>query len=145
MRYLAIDYGQRRVGLAVGDDQTAQAGPIGMVEGRDAKQLIRAVRRAVDEHDVDELVIGIPYDMDGRAGAAAKHVEAIASTLERELGRVVHRVDERLTSYAANEQMKRTGLTHRQKKHRRDALAAAAILRDFLENKASGDSGAEPG
>ncbi len=134
-RYLAIDYGARRTGLAVGDDLTGQAGPVDVIEAADDDALIRALREAVDAYDVDALVLGIPYHMDGSAGPAASQALALADRLERELDKPVHRVDERLTSFAADEAMKRTGLTHKRKKARRDALAAAAILRDFLEQR----------
>ena len=135
MRYLAIDYGGKRTGLAVGDDLTKQAGPVGLIETSDNAELLRQLRERIDEFGPDGLVIGVPYNMDGTAGPAAKKAEALAMLLEQATGLPVHRVDERLTSYDADERMKQTGLTRGQKKQRRDALAAAAILRDFLEQR----------
>jgi putative Holliday junction resolvase len=135
MRYLAIDYGGKRTGLAVGDDLTRQAGPVGLIETSDNAELLRQLRERIDEFGPDALVIGVPYNMDGTAGPAAKKAEALAMLLEKATGLPVHRVDERLTSYDADERMKQTGLTRGQKKQRRDALAAAAILRDFLEQR----------
>lgn len=135
MRYLAIDYGGRRTGLAVGDDLTKQAGPVGMIETADNATLLRELRQAIDDYGPDALVIGVPYNMDGTAGPAAKKVEALAMLLEQATGLQVHRMDERLTSYEADQRMRQSGLTHGQKKQRRDALAAAAILRDFLESR----------
>ncbi len=133
MRYLAIDPGTRRTGLAVGDDQTGQAGPVGMIDTADPATLLREIRSAIDRHGPDELVIGIPLNMDDTAGPAAKKARALAMLLEQHTGLKVHCHDERLTSYAADELMKQSGLTHKQKKARRDAIAAAAILRDFLD------------
>jgi len=135
MRYLAIDYGDRRTGLAVGDDLTKQAGPVGMIEAADNATLLRELRRAIDDYGPDALVIGVPYNMDGTAGPAAKKAEALAMLLQQATGLDVHRVDERLTSYDADQRMQQSGLTHGQKKQRRDALAAAAILRAFLESR----------
>jgi len=134
-RYLAIDYGGKRTGLAVGDDLTKQAGPVGMIETTDNATLLRELRKAIGEYGPDALVIGVPYNMDGTTGPAAKKAEALAMLLEQSTGLPVHRMDERLTSYDADERMKQTGLTHGQKKQRRDALAAAAILRDFMEGR----------
>ncbi len=134
-RYLAIDYGARRTGLAIGDDLTRQAGPVGAIEATQPAELLRGIRDAIDEYAPDELVVGLPLNMSGEPGAAAKKAQALCLLLEQHTGLTVHRVDERLTSYAADEQMKQTGLTHGQKKARRDALAAAAILRDFLQSR----------
>lgn len=132
MRYLAIDPGGKRTGLAVGDDLTGQAGPVGMIETSDPATLLREIRKAIDEHAPDALVIGVPLNMDDTVGPAAKKAQALAMLLEQNTGLKVHCVDERLTSFEADELMKQSGLTHKQKKARRDALAAAAILRDFL-------------
>ncbi len=133
MRYLAIDPGGKRTGLATGDDRTQLVGPIGIVESGDPQTLLRAIARAIDEHGAEALVIGLPLNMDGSPGPAAKRAEALAQLLEAHSGLPVHRVDERLSSYQADQDMSRSGYTRKQKKQRRDALAAAAILRDFFE------------
>ncbi len=134
MRYLAIDPGDKRTGLAVGDDETGLAGPADVIEASDPATLLRAIKRAIDDYAPDELVIGVPFNMDGSAGPAAQKALALARMLEANAGLTVHTVDERLTSFDADDRMKRTGLTRGEKKQRRDALAAAAILRDFLDN-----------
>jgi putative Holliday junction resolvase len=139
-RYLAIDLGERRTGLAVGDDATGSAGPVGVIEARDEGQLLTQLRNAIDEYGPDELVIGIAYHMDDTLSPRARKAQALAMLLEQNTGLVVHRVDERLTSFEADQQMAQTGLTHDQKKQRRDALAAAAILRGFLARRRSDHS-----
>lgn len=132
MRYLGIDLGGRRTGLAIGDDDTGSVGPVDVIEARDEAGVVRGIRAAIEAYDAEALVIGMPYNMDGTPGPAAKRAEALAQRLERETQLVVHRADERLTSYAADQQMSGSGLTRGRKKARRDALAAAVILRDFL-------------
>ena len=132
MRYLAIDPGEKRSGLAVGDDESGQVGPVGVIEPSDPANLLRELRRAIDEYEPDALVVGVPYNMDGSSGPGARKSEALAMLLEQNTGLKVHRFDERLTSFDADERMSGSGLTHGQKKARRDAIAAAAILRDFL-------------
>ena len=132
MRYLAIDLGDKRTGLAAGDDESGIISPVGMIETSDPETRLRQIRDAIAEHQPDQLVVGIPYHMDGTVGPASRLAEQFADQLAQATGLIVHRVDERLTSYQADEAMKRSGLTHKQKKQRRDALAAAAILRDFL-------------
>jgi putative Holliday junction resolvase len=137
MRFLAIDLGGKRTGLAVGDDELGQVGPAGMIESAHQREILAGVRKAIDDYAPDALVVGVPYQMDGSAGPAAKQAERLSDTLAETTGLTVHRFDERLTSYAADDAMRRSGYTHRQKKARRDALAAAAILRDFLANRES--------
>lgn len=134
MRYLAIDLGDKRTGLAVGDDALRIASPVGVVEAaRGGGELVQKLLAAVDEHlgRGDEVVFGLPVNMDGTEGERAKLVRDYAGSLG--LDRAVHFQDERLTSADADWKMARTGLTHKQKKGRRDAMAAAAILQDFLD------------
>ena len=85
-------------------------------------------------------LVGLPLNMDGSEGPSAAKVRVFIDQLAEATKLTVHAFDERLTSAAADEQMAQSGLTHKQKKARRDALAAAAILRGFLESK-SGEGG----
>lgn len=143
MRYLAIDLGDKRTGLALGDSETRLATPVEVlhipVTEREGQALLDALTRAIGEHlgerSAGELVIGLPFNMDGSEGSRAKVVRAFASRLATATKRTVHFQDERLTSADADWQMAQSGLTHKQKKERRDAIAAAAILRDFLESQ----------
>ena len=132
MRYLAIDLGEKRTGLAVGDDVTGIASPLDVIQTSSVEVRFQAIARAIEEQGPGALVVGAPLNMDGTKGPAVARVEAFARALTERFGLPVHLYDERLTSVAADEQMAQTGLTHGQKKARRDALAAAAILRGFL-------------
>ncbi len=132
MRYLAIDLGDKRTGLATGDDATGIVSPVGMIETTDPDLRLRKIIDAIAEHLPDQLIVGIPYNMDATPGPAARKAQQFADQLAEATGLTVHRADERLTSYQADDAMKQSGLTHKKKKQRRDALAAAAILRDFL-------------
>lgn len=134
-RYLAIDPGAKRTGLATGDDVTGHAGPAGVIQTSDPAALLRALRSAIEEHAPDALVIGIPYNMDSTQGPAAKKALALAVLLEEHTRLPVHRFDERLTSFAAEQMLHGRELTHKQKKARRDALAATMILTDFLRTR----------
>jgi len=133
MRYLAIDFGDKRTGLAVGDDVTRIAGPVDVIETGTADQCLSRLGDAVDRHGVDALVVGLPLNMDGTEGAAARKCRELAQQLAQQCSLPVHLVDERLSSDHAEGKLDRTGLTHGQKKSRRDALAAATILQDFLD------------
>lgn len=132
MRYLCLDLGDKRTGLAVGDDETRSCGPVGLIEASDPAQLLRGVRDAIDEHAPGALVIGVPLHMDGSESAQSHKARALGLLLAEHTRLAVHYHDERLTSFEADLQMSESGLTRKQKKKRRDMLAAAAILRSFL-------------
>ena len=138
MRYLSIDLGDKRTGFAVGDDASGIVSPVDVIVTASPDERLRRLEEAVREHEPDALVLGVPFNMDGTAGPAAAKVRAVGAQLAERTGKKVFEMDERLTSAAADAQMAQTGLTHGQKKARRDALAAAAILRDFLESRADG-------
>lgn len=139
MRYLAIDLGDKRTGFAVGDDFTRMASPVGMAELPVGPRLIEAIAQVIREHEPGAIVIGLPLNMDGTEGDAAKRVRAFGEQLAATIGLPVHVQDERLTSYAADQRMAQTGRTHKQKKQIRDAIAAAEILRDFLDTRSTGE------
>ena len=145
MRYLAIDLGDVRTGLAVGADSMKIASPAGVVEGRTDAMRLAGIKKAIDEHWPDALVLGLPLNMDDSEGPRVELVRAFAAQLQRRFDLPVHLVDERLTSAAADEAMSQTGFTRGQKKARRDALAAAAILRNFwgTRDRAAGDDADE--
>ena len=135
MRYLAIDLGAKRTGLAVGGDATGIVTPVGVITAAGDGELMREIARAIAEHGVDELVMGLPLNMDGTEGGPAERVRALKGFIEQRHGIPVNLQDERLTTFEADEQMVGRGLTRGKKKNLRDALAAAAILRDFLGKK----------
>ncbi len=142
-RYLAIDLGDKRTGLAIGDDETGAVFPLEvieapMAEGPPGERLLAAIARAAADHRAAALVVGLPLNMDGTEGPRAKLVRAFAARAAQRTGAATHFQDERLTSAAAEWEMSGSGLTRGQKKSRRDALAAAAILRDFLSRSSPG-------
>lgn len=143
MRYLCIDLGDKRTGLAVGDAQTRLVSPLEVLEvplaQRGGEALLDALAKAVDEQlgaAPGELVVGLPLNMDDSEGPRASLVRAFGARVATRCGRQVRFHDERLSSAAADWSMARSGMTRGEKKQRRDALAAAAILAGFLETLA---------
>ncbi|MCL4222349.1 MAG: Holliday junction resolvase RuvX [Phycisphaerales bacterium] len=145
MRYLAIDLGDKRTGVALGDAITGIASPVETLEipidRRTGDDLLAALLKVIVRElgppgSGGEIVVGLPLNMDGSEGPRAKIVQSFAQRLAAASARAVHLHDERLSSIDADKRMARTGLTHGQKKKRRDALAAAAILRSFLADRA---------
>ena len=135
MRYLAIDLGGKRTGLASGDDITGIVTPLEVVTAAKPEHRLQQIQRILDREGPDAIVVGLPLNMDGTAGPAAAAVRSFGDTLRERTGIDVRFHDERLTSHAADQAMARSGLTHGGKKARRDAVAAAVILKDFLAMK----------
>lgn len=140
VRFLAVDLGDRRTGLALGDGVTRIASPAGLLDvpldRRGGLDLLDAIAAKADEElgPRDTLVLGLPINMDSSEGPRARLVRGFAQRLADRCRREVVLVDERKTSQAADERMARSGLTRGQKKARRDAIAAAEILRALLES-----------
>jgi len=144
MRIVAIDLGDKRTGIALGDRITQIASPIACIEvpitENGGQRLLDALQKEISGligTDRAEILLGLPINMDGtespRSTAARKFGQRISATL----GLDVVLVDERRTSVAADARMAQTGLTHKQKKLRRDAIAAAAILQVYLDSPGS--------
>ena len=132
MRYLAVDLGDRRTGLAAGDDVVRLVQPVEVLQVPRGPALLDAIARAVDRHGPDALVVGLPLNMDGTEGAGAKEAREFGALLAARVGLPVRFQDERLSSFEADERMARSGRTHREKRELRDALAACAILEAWL-------------
>ncbi|HJN71979.1 MAG TPA: Holliday junction resolvase RuvX [Phycisphaerales bacterium] len=132
MRYLAIDLGDKRTGIAVGDNELRMAQPVCVLQVPIGDLLITAITKAIEEQGVDALVMGLPLNMDGSLGQRVEITKTFAEKLRAATNLDIHFQDERLTSSAAEERLSGSGKTHKQKKKMRDALAAAEILNDFL-------------
>lgn len=143
-RYLAVDLGDRRTGLAVGDDQTGFVTPGEVLQIPRGPRLTVALARAADAADADAIVMGLPLHMDDRESPRSRMAREEAAKLAAEAGRPVHLQDERLTSFAANQRMAGSGRTRGQKKKLRDALAAAELLQDFLDGLTPDGTPPEP-
>lgn len=127
--YLALDVGEKRIGVAVGDDAVRIAVPFDTLEVGDGKEVERIARMVIDE-DVATIVVGYPRNQSGEATAQTAYVEAFAAKLKDISPNIVFQ-DESLTSVLAEQQLK----SHKRPytKGDIDAQAAAIILQDYLE------------
>lgn len=132
MRFLGIDYGTRRIGLAAGDELGIATPLPALVEAEPAARR-RALAAVVKTRRIDEIVLGHPLNMDGTAGFKAKEIEVFAEELRAEFGLPVHLVDERLTSHIAESGMNQKQLREIRAKGIIDSRAAAVILQDYLD------------
>jgi 6-phosphogluconolactonase len=133
MRYLAIDHGQKRTGLALCDAGETVVSPLRVLEG--GGDLISQIKEVAAEYQPETLVIGLPYNMDGTEGPRAADVRRFAEELKKAVGLPVEFFDERLSSFEAEGKLAGRDLTRKGKKKRIDAMAAAAILQGFLDAK----------
>jgi putative Holliday junction resolvase len=134
MRCLGIDWGQRRWGLAFGDD-LAVAMPLPAAVEKDEAGRWATLTRWATQRRVTDFVVGYPLNMDGTQGVKTKEVDAFCEKLKAAYGLPVHLVDERLTSYEAE-----AGIAPSRRRALRssgtvDSRAAAILLQDFLSAK----------
>jgi putative holliday junction resolvase len=132
MRVLGIDYGSKRTGLAIADVELRMAMPFTMYEGLGDAQLAEAIVQLVRKEEIQTLVVGYPFNMDGTVGPQAKVTERFIVMLEQATGLKIHRMDERLTSHDSEGKLA-GNFTRKQKRQRVDAIAAARILQDWLD------------
>jgi putative Holliday junction resolvase len=138
MRTLGIDFGLKRVGLAISDPEgrMAFARPAIVRDergGRDA--LFAELVRMVAEERVEAVVVGLPLTLEGEESLTTRQARNFAESLARRVPVPVHLEDERLSSAAAEEQLKEAGLCSRKSKNRLDSQAAVLILESWLASR----------
>jgi putative Holliday junction resolvase len=140
-RHLGIDYGQRRIGLAISNPEQTIASPLGSLNGQDDPTAdARALLPTIHENQIEVCVVGLPINMDGTEGPQAQKTRAFASKLAELSGLPVELSDERLTSYAADQVLDAVEATRKTRRRRRDALAAQVMLQAYLDFQSSRDS-----
>jgi putative Holliday junction resolvase len=133
MRYLGIDYGEKRTGLAICDANETLAAPLTVIHGQ--KALPQKIADIAEREDVEAIVVGLPLNMDNSQGPQARRVLEFTRRLEKHVDIPIYFQDERLSSFDAEEKLAPINLTRGKKKKRIDAVAAAAILEAFIEQK----------
>ena len=131
MRYLAIDYGNRRTGLAICDPSQTVVSPLAVLQTND--KLIAKIAEIITAESVGAVIIGLPINMDDTKGPQAKRSSDFADQLEKHIDVPIHIQDERLTTFAAKDKMADMEISKKKKKAMIDALAAAEILQYFLD------------
>jgi putative Holliday junction resolvase len=141
VRTLAIDLGSRRIGLALSDSGGAWATPHDVLFVTDPSQAIAPILQLIEREEVRRLVVGLPLNMDGTLGPAARQAIRWAKTLIATVSKIeLLFVDERLSSFDADQQLNQRrkageNLTRKRKKQQQDAVAAAVFLQAFLDGK----------
>ncbi len=136
-RILAVDYGSRRIGLAVTDELGITAQGLPTLHRTNGRNDFQHLRRLLKQYAVAEIVIGLPLRMSGEAGTQSEKVQEFAEDLRGRFKLPVHLMDERLTSVEANRVLDEAEVGGRQRKGVVDQLAAVLILQAFLELRKS--------
>ena len=139
-RVLAIDLGERRMGLAVSDPLGLTAQGLPTVERRNRREDMNYLKSLARRHGVSAIIVGNPINMDGTAGPQSEAARQFASRLERHVELPVQLWDERLTSVEANRVLREGGLDHEDRARAVDQVAAVLLLQNFLEAKRLADS-----
>lgn len=136
MRVLALDVGERRIGLAVSDPAQRVATPLCVL---DAAVVTRpaAILEIISEYDVGLIVIGLPLSLDGTEGPQARHARAVGTRLAESLGVPVAYADERLSSVEAKRAMSAAAIPDKKKRGRVDMVAASLFLQSYLHATAA--------
>ena len=134
-RFLGLDYGDRRIGVAVSDPLNIIARGITVVLCN--ANAVHEISRLAREYDVEKIIIGLPLNLKGESGLKAKQVEEFIAKLQSEVRIPVERMDERFTSKIAHATLREMGTkkSARQAKGTIDEMAAALILQSYLDRR----------
>ena len=136
MRVIALDVGERRIGVAISDPTGMLATPHSVIRRRSKAEDFATVARLVAELEAERVVVGLPLSLDGEAGPQARRVTRYAHALAQTLDVPVELHDERYSTVTADALLAEGG---RRRRTPIDAAAAAVILQDYLESQRSGD------
>lgn len=134
MRTLGIDYGTRRIGVAVSDELGLGARGVTTLRALSDREAAGRIAALAAELGVETVVVGLPVRADGSSGEAAERVMRFVERLERAVGVPVRTVGEWLTSFEAEERLRSMGVKPEERKRRLDEMSAVVILEEFLAN-----------
>ena len=139
-RYIGLDPGERRIGVALSDTTGTIATPLQYIDTR-AGNVLDVVTRMCAEHEVVAVVVGLPIGLDGTEGQAAVKARAFGEAVGEATGLPVHLQDERFTSHTAETALIEGGVSRKVRKEKRDQIAAAVMLQSFLDRQSNDANG----
>ncbi|MDA8271205.1 MAG: Holliday junction resolvase RuvX [Actinomycetota bacterium] len=134
VRFVGIDYGQKRIGIAVSDSQGRLALPVlSFVRTKDHKGDIRRLASLIKEYEPQKIIVGLPVGLSGRSGPSAETVKRFVSELSVEVGVEIVLQDERFSTAEASRRLREANMSEKAQRSVVDASAAAIILQTWLE------------
>ncbi|MFH1853751.1 MAG: Holliday junction resolvase RuvX [Candidatus Omnitrophota bacterium] len=134
-RILALDIGQKRIGIAVSDALNITAQGIETLKRQDIETVLKRIGSLVKEYDVSKIVVGIPFNMDGSKGRSAALVEEFIAELKQGVSAEIATVDERLTTLEGERMLLEADVSRKKRKASIDKIAAQLILQIYLDSK----------
>ena len=134
---MGLDVGDVRIGVAVSDPTGTVVEPLTTIQAGTRAAAIEKIAELVELESVGEVVVGTPVSLDGEVGPQARKIQAFADLLAERISKPVRMWDESYSSAAADRIMRESGVGRRKKKGKRDSVAAAAILREYLQGTRS--------
>ena len=131
-RIMGIDYGEKRVGVAISDELQLAAHPLATVDSKPESALLARLAEIVEAQSVVEIVVGLPLSLSGERGVAAARVERFVKKLSERVRVPVETFDERMTTKIAERSMREANLSSRKARRVVDKAAAALILDDYM-------------
>ena len=135
MRILGLDIGSKRIGLALSDELGFTAQGLKTLESRGRNNDIAAIVKIVEEFDVTEIVVGMPYNMDGSEGPQAEKALAMMEELTQATSVPVFKWDERMSTMAAERMLVEADLSRAKRRKVIDKVAAVIILQGYLDSR----------
>jgi putative holliday junction resolvase len=133
MRILALDYGTRRIGIALSDELKMIAQPLEFVPAVPFTDVVVRLKQLIQEKEVGLIIVGMPRNMDGTYGPAAERVQEFISELKKVIPLRIKKWDERLTTTQANRVLLQADVGRQQRKQVVDKMAAAILLQGYLD------------
>lgn len=133
MRFLAVDLGKKRTGLAVSDETGSIATAIPHIEATDQLELVERLSALVRRMGIDRVLVGNPLKLSGEKGEESERAETIAQALHLKTNISVELLDERLTTKEANRILKELGYDSRKARELADSASAAILLQGYLD------------
>jgi putative holliday junction resolvase len=135
MRVLAIDHGTKRMGIALSDETATIAQPLEFIPAEPFANFLARLKQLLTEKQVDQILVGMPRNMDGSYGPAALKVQEFVAVLKETIAIPIKTWDERLTSAQANRMLIQAEVRRDKRKQRVDAAAAAILLQSYLDSR----------
>ncbi len=132
-RVLSIDYGHRRIGVAISDPLRISAQVLPTIKVRNAEQVLSTLEEIIREKNITEIVVGMPLNLKGEVGLSAQKVELFIKKLNQNFKLPIHTWDERLTSVAAERTIREMGKSPSRHKEKIDQISALLILQSYLD------------
>lgn len=134
-RTMGLDYGDKKIGVAVSDELGWTAQGVTVIERKNETEVMRKISELVRQYDVSEIVVGLPKNMNGSIGPRGELSIAFADSLREALNLTVHLWDERLTTVFAERALLEADVSRKKRKQVVDRMAASLILQNFLDSK----------